>query len=50
MQHSLQAYLERQPTEKLETLVQNYFSGNASEDYRYAIPMMIEILDLRAKQ
>lgn len=43
MEHSLQAYLERQSTEALEKILQNCLSGENT----YAIPMIQEILEQR---
>ena len=47
MDHSLQAYLERQPTLKLETLLQELYTGTYGANYAYMIPIIEEILEKR---
>ena len=43
MEHSLQTYLERQPTEVLE----NFLQSDLSDECSYAIPTIQEILKKR---
>ena len=50
MDHSLYAYLERLPSSKLETLLQELRSGTNGENYTYVIPIIEEILKKRKGQ
>lgn len=47
MDHSLYAYLERQPLLKLETLLQELRAGTDEATCAYVVPMIEEILQKR---
>ena len=40
MQHTVMAYISRLSTEKLETFLQQYATGELKEDYTYIIPYL----------
>lgn len=47
MDHSLQAYIGRLSTEKLEHFVAQYHAGEPEEDYSYIIPYIKCVPDRR---
>lgn len=47
MEHSIQAYLARLSTERLEAFVQQYYAGELNEDYSCMIPYIQYVLDRR---
>ena len=47
MDLSIQGYLGRQPTKKLETMLLLYLQDGMWEDYFYVIPMIVEVLTQR---
>ena len=40
MDHSVQAYVKRLPTERLKVFIQQYDAGLLEEDFSNAIPML----------
>ena len=40
MEHTVTAYISRLSTEKLETFLQQYATGELKEDYTYIIPYL----------
>ena len=47
MDHSLRGYINRQPTETLEILLQHYLQDSMLKDYFYIVPMLVESLTQR---
>ena len=47
MEHSVEKYLERQSTQKLETVLQGYLTMADAQDYEYVIQMIRKILEKR---
>ena len=47
MEHTVKAYLERLPTERLEQFLQQYARGELKEDFSYIIPYLQAELDCR---
>ena len=50
MEHSVEAYLRRLPTEKLEIFLQNYMDGKQQEDISNMIGTVIHELARRKKE
>ena len=47
MDHSIQAYLNRQPTKILQSVLQHHLQDGVWQSYFYTVPMIIEILKQR---
>lgn len=47
MDYSIQAYIERQATERLEKFLEDYYEGRLDADYTYAIPYIEYVLGKR---
>ena len=47
MDHSVQGYLSRQPTQVLQVLLRDYSSADNLENYFRVIPIIMEILTAR---
>ena len=47
MEHTVNAYLERLPTDRLEQFLQQYAYEEGKEDFSYIIPYMQAELDRR---
>lgn len=47
MEHSIEKYLERQSTQKLEIVLQGYLTMTDAQDYEYVIQMIRKILEKR---
>ena len=47
MDHSLQAYIERLPTERLKEFLKQYYDGEFTEDFTYIIPYIEYVVDRR---
>ena len=50
MEHTIEAYLDRQPTEKLVQFLQDYGQGKIAESYDETLPYMIAVLKKRKQQ
>lgn len=50
MDHSLQAYIERLPTERLEEFLQQYYRGEFTEDFAYIVPYIEYVVERRKAQ
>ena len=49
MEHTMEAYLKRLPTEKLEAFLQDYMDGRQNEDFSDAIGAVVGELAQRKK-
>lgn len=47
MDHSIQGYLNRQPTKILQSVLQHHLKDGVWQSYFYTVPMIIEILKQR---
>ena len=50
MEYSVEAYLRRMPTEKLEIYLQNYMDGKRREDISDVIGQVVQELARRKKE
>lgn len=50
MDHSVFAYIERLPTEKLKAFLQQYYAGEFTEDFSCVIAYMEDMLKRREKE
>ena len=50
MEHSLDAYLKRQPTEKLEQFLKDCYANQTGEDFSNAIPVIEKVLSDRMQE
>lgn len=49
MEGSLQAYIDRLPTEKIENFLTRYDSGELNEDFSFIVPYLQYILERRKR-
>lgn len=47
MDYSLQAYIDRLPTERLEAFLEQYYAGQLQEDFTSMIPYLEYVLAKR---
>lgn len=47
MDHSLQSYIERVSTERLEAFLRQYYDGELTEDFTHIIPYIEYVVDRR---
>jgi len=47
MDHSIEGYLKRQPTQKLREFLKKCYEGEASEDFSNVIPLVEEEIKRR---
>ena len=50
MEYTTQAYLRRQPTEKLEAFLKDYLEGNLKENFDNVIGEVVQELARRKKE